>query len=196
MPNERILLGVIGRTHGVRGLVHVHSYTADPSDLTEYGVLSDESGRRFRLRWRGEGIAEVFEVIDRKRVPVATREAAVALVNTRLYIARDKLPAPAEEEFYQADLIGLEAFDAAGISIGKVVQVHDYGAGTFLEIGTRLMPFTKACVPVVDVAGGRIEVVIPVEIEVKPEDQAAHAVDADVAEAAEVAKLLMGAQQQ
>ena len=192
MPNERILLGVIGRPHGVRGLVHLHSYTADPADLTEYGVLSAESGRRFRLRWRGEGIAEIFEVIDRKRVAVTTREGAAALVNTRLYSAREKLPPPAEEEVYQADLIGLEAFDAAGISIGKVVQVHDYGAGTFLEIGTRLLPFTKACVPVVDIEGGRIEVVIPVEIEVKPEDQAANAIDADLAEAEEVSKLLMG----
>jgi len=190
VPNERILLGVIGRPHGVRGLVHLHSYTADPADLTEYGVLSTESGRRFRLRWRGEGIAEVFEVIDRKRVAVTSREGAAALVNTRLYISREKLPPAGEEEFYQADLLGLEAFDAAGISIGKVVQVHDYGAGTFLEIGMRMLPFTKACVPVVDVAGGRIEVVIPAEIEVKPEDQAATAIDPDLAEAAEVAKLL------
>jgi len=191
VPNERILLGVIGRPHGVRGLLHVHSYTADPADLTEYGVLVSEQGRRFRLRWRGEGIAEVFEVIDRKRVAVATREAAVALVNTRLYIPRDKLPPPAEEEFYQADLIGLEAFDAQGISLGKVVQVHDYGAGTFLEIGTRLLAFTKACVPVVDIAGGRIEVEFPIEIEVKPEAQAAAASDLD-AEAAEVAAQLSG----
>jgi 16S rRNA processing protein RimM len=188
VPSERILLGVIGRPHGVRGLVHVHSYTADPADLTEYGVLETAQGRRFRLRWRGEGIAEIFDIVDRKRVAIATREAAQALVNTRLYIPRDKLPPPGEEEFYQADLLGLEAFDAQGVNIGRVAQVHDYGAGTFLEIGTRLLPFTRACVPVVDIAGGRIEVVIPDEIEVKPQGEA----DDPDAEAVEAASRLAG----
>ena len=172
MPSSLILLGVIGRPHGVRGLSHVHSYTADPANLTEYGVLRAEDGRRFRLRWAGEGIAEIFEVIDRKRVKVSTREGAQSLVNTRLYIPRDKLPPTEEEEFYNADLLGLEAFTPEGLSLGRVQFVHDYGAGTFLEITNRLVPFTRACVPVVDIAGGRLEVVLPAEIEVKPEDQA------------------------
>ena len=179
MSQQNILLGVIGRPHGVRGLAHVHSYTADPADLTEYGVLHAEDGRRFRLKWYAGGIAEISEVIAGKRVKVTTREAANALVNTRLYIPRDKLPAPEEEEFYNSDLLGLEAFTADGQSLGRVQLVHDYGAGTFLEIGTRLLPFTRACVPVVDVAGGRIEVVLPVEIEVKPEEQKAAALAAE-----------------
>jgi 16S rRNA processing protein RimM len=172
VSQQNILLGVIGRPHGVRGLAHVHSYTADPADLTEYGVLRTEDGRRFRLRWYAGGIAEIFEVIAGKRVKIDTREAANALVNTRLYIPRDKLPAPEEEEFYNSDLLGLEAFTQDGKSLGRVQMVHDYGAGTFLEIGARLLPFTRACVPVVDIEGGRIEVVLPAEIEVTPEEQA------------------------
>jgi 16S rRNA processing protein RimM len=150
----------------------VHSYTADPADLVEYGALQTESGQRFRLRWYADGIAEISEVIDRKRVKVTTREAAQALVNTRLYIPRDKLPPTEEEEFYNADLLGLEAFTATGEALGRVQFVHDYGAGTFLEIGNRLLPFTRACVPVVDIAGGRIEVIVPHEIDVTPEEQA------------------------
>ena len=182
MPTQLILLGVIGRPHGVRGLAHVHSYTADPADLTEYGVLRAEDGRRFRLRWAGEGIAEIFEVIDRKRVKVTTREAVQALVNTKLYIPRDKLPPTEEEEFYNSDLLGLEAFAPDGTSLGRVQFVHDYGAGTFLDIGNRLVPFTRACVPVVDIEGGRIEVVLPIEIEVKPEEQAKAMAQQDAAE--------------
>ncbi len=161
-------MGVIGRPHGVRGLVHVHSYTADPAALVDYGVLDDDRGRRFRLRWKTEGVAEVFQVVEGKRVATTSREAAQALVNTRLYVPREKLPKPAEEEFYLADLMGLEAVDEAGKVLGRVDMVHDYGAGTSLEIGRIIVPFTRACVPVVDIAAGRIVVVLPPEVVVEP----------------------------
>ena len=164
MPQERILMGVIGRPHGVRGLVHVHSYTADPASLPSYGVLDDDRGRRFRLKWKSEGIAEIFQIIEGKRVPVTTREAAQALVNTRLTIPRTKLPPVEEDEFYLADLIGLEAIDGQGRALGRVTTVHDYGAGTSLEIGPLLVPFTKACVPVVDIEAGTVTVIPPAEI--------------------------------
>jgi 16S rRNA processing protein RimM len=172
LTDARILLGVIGRPHGVRGLVHVHSYTAEPSDLASYGVLDDDRGRRFRLRWKTEGVAEVFQIVQGKRVPLTTREAAQALVNTRLYVPRDKLPPPGEEEFYLADLMGLEAFDPEGRVLGRVDTVHDYGAGTSLEIGRIIVPFTKACVPTIDIAAGRITVVLPPEVVVEPAMQA------------------------
>lgn len=171
-------MGVIGRPHGVRGLVHVHSYTAEPSDLASYGVLDDDRGRRFRLKWKTAGVAEVFQIVEGKRVPLTTREAAQALVNTRLYIPREKLPPPGEEEFYLADLMGLEAIDSEGRVLGRVDTVHDYGAGTSLEIGRIILPFTKACVPVVDIGAGRITVVLPPEVVVEPE----MAVETEVAE--------------
>ena len=59
IARKKILLGVIGRPHGVRGLVHVHSHTENPADLTAYGDLSDAQGRHFIVRWRGEGVAEI-----------------------------------------------------------------------------------------------------------------------------------------
>lgn len=173
MSTERILMGVIGRPHGVRGLLHVQSYTADPADLASYGVLDDDNGRRFRLQWKTidaktGGVAEIFQVIEGKRVPLTSREGAQALVNTKLYIARAKLPKPPEDEFYLADLVGLEAVDANGKVLGRISVVHDYGAGTSLEIGALLIPFTKACVPVVDIAAGRVTVIPPAEIIVEP----------------------------
>jgi len=168
VPDSRILLGVIGRAHGVRGLVRVTSHTADPTDLTEYGPLSDDRGRRFTLRWRGEGIVEVAELVDGVAVRIADRTRAETLTNTRLYIDRAQLPPPEEEdEFYLADLIGLTAVDAGGVAVGQVVVVHDYGAGTSVEIERPdrpplIVPFTRACVPVIDVAGGRLVVIEPV----------------------------------
>ena len=156
MPDNPILLGVIGRAHGVRGLARVTSHTADPADLTGYGPLSDPSGRRFTLRWMGEGIAEIFEVTNGEPLRVADRTAAERLTNTKLFIERDRLPPPDPDEYYLADLIGLTAETGDGAPLGIVSAVHDYGAGASLEIacdpaGPLIIPFNAACVPEVSV---------------------------------------------
>ncbi len=165
MPDALILLGVVGRPHGVRGLVHVASYTADPLDLAAYGPLVDDGGRRWSLAWRGAGVAELRDADGRA---VTDRNAAERLVNTRLSIERNRLPPPDEDEFYLADLVGLAAVTADGAPLGPVAAVHDYGAGASLEIlaGGRplLVPFTHACVPKVDIAAARIVVVLPDEV--------------------------------
>jgi 16S rRNA processing protein RimM len=173
VPEDRVLMGVIGRPHGVRGLAHVRSYTAEPADLPGYGPFSDERGRRFSLRWVSEGVAAITEMVDGKKVPVANRDAAERLVNVRLYVDRAQLPAAGEEEFYLIDLVGLQAVGPDGAALGTVQAVHDYGAGTSLEIGSLLVPFTRACVPQVDIAGGRLVVVPPAEVSVAPDAEAA-----------------------
>ncbi len=168
-------MGVIGRPHGVRGLVHVQSFTADPEALAEYGVLEDERGRKFTLHWQSEGIARIAERIGGRDVPLADRTAAEALTNTRLYVPRAALPAAEEDEYYLTDLIGLRAENAAGEVLGHVAIVHDYGAGTSLEIALEragpalILPFTARAVPVVDVAGGRIVVDPPETTDGEPQ---------------------------
>ena len=161
-------MGVIGRPHGVRGLVRVHSYAE--GDLAEYGPLVDDSGRSWTLAWRGEGVAELRDAEGR---PVADRSAAEKLVNMRLFIDRDRLPAPGAEEFYLADLIGLSALDRGGAVLGRVAVVHDYGAGASIEIErdgapALIVPFTRACVPELDIAAGRMVVQPPEETEAAP----------------------------
>ena len=169
MRAASILLGVIGRPHGVRGLVHVTSYAVPPEAIAGYGPLADESGRRFVLRWRGEGVAELAEIVNGAEARVADRTGASRLTNTRLYIERDQLPATAEDEFYLADLVGLAAVDATGAPVGIVAAVHDYGAGASLEIaresGALVVPFTRTVVPVVDVAGGLLVVAPPLDVD-------------------------------
>lgn len=174
MPDSRIQLGVIGRAHGVRGLVKVTSHTADPADLTAYGPLSDAQGRLYVLRWKGDGVAEVSRVVNGQEVKVADRTEAEKLTNTRLFIDRAVFPPPDEDEFYVTDLIGLAAFDAEGRELGRVETVHDYGAGASLEIAGQggaplIVPFTSACVPSVDIAAGRITVSPPDEVIVQEE---------------------------
>ena len=167
MADDRILMGVVGRAHGVRGLVRVHSYTADPASLVAYAPLLDEQGGAWSLEWRGEGVA----ALRGPGGPVADRTAAERLVNMRLFVDRARLPEPDEDEFYLHDLVGLPAFGPDGAALGTVAQVHDYGAGASLEIGGErplIVPFTRASVPVVDLPARRVVVVPPSEVVGEP----------------------------
>ena len=168
MADGNILMGVVGRPHGIRGLVRVHSYTAEPADLPRYAPLTDERGRVWSVAWRGEGVAELRDAAGRV---VADRSEAEKLVNLRLFAPRDRLPPVGDaDEFYLADLIGLAAVDVAGAEMGRVLAVHDYGAGSSLEIATGqhsvFVPFTKQAVPSVDIGAGRVVVALPDEVEV------------------------------
>jgi 16S rRNA processing protein RimM len=161
----RILVGVFGAVHGIRGEVRLKSYTADPAAIGGYGPLYDEGGaRRFSidaLRPIGKDmfVARVKDVSD--------RNAAEALNGIELFAARDALPPPEEDEFYHADLIGLRVENEDGEILGSVVAVRNFGAGDILEIAppadatnkiTAMVAFTRALVPVVDVSAARIVV--------------------------------------
>jgi len=167
----RILLGVIGRPHGVKGLVRVQSFTAEPYAIADYGPLVDDSGRQFSLRVVIRGELPVCAIEG-----VADRDAAARLTGTRLYADRAQLP-PLEdaEEFYRADLIGLAAEDEGGRALGRIVAVEDYGAGPFLEVsgeaGVFAVPFTRAAVPTIDLARRRIVLAPPAEAVVLPDGE-------------------------
>jgi 16S rRNA processing protein RimM len=165
----RVLVGVIAAAHGVRGLVRVKSFTADPKNVASYGELSDELGRRrFRLILQGQAKEGVIAKIE----GVADRDAAEALKGTKLYVAREALPEiAANDEFYQADLVGLRVEARDGKPLGRVKAVLNFGAGDVLEIegeGASLMlPFTKRVVPLVDLPGGRLVADPPAEVEAR-----------------------------
>src|SRR5882672_8030462 len=165
----RVLVGVIAAAHGVRGLVRVKSFTADPKSVASYGELSDEWGqRRFRLILQGQAKEGVIAQID----GVTDRDAAKALKGTKLFVAREALPEiAADDEFYQADLVGLRVESRDGKTLGRVKAVLNFGAGDLLEIegeGVSLMlPFTKQVVPLVDLPGGRLVAEPPAEVEAR-----------------------------
>jgi 16S rRNA processing protein RimM len=167
--DERLCVGVIAGAHGVRGLVKIKSFTDDPANLTAYGPLTDASGaRRYQVAVTGRAKGVLLARIE----GVGDRDAARALSGARLYVARAALPEPEDEEYYHADLIGLAVEDRAGAPLGRVAAVQNFGAGDILEIerpdqGTLLVPFTKAAVPLVDPAGGRVVVEPPEETEAR-----------------------------
>jgi len=167
VPVRPILLGIVGAPHGVRGEVRVKSYTADPLDLRAYGPLWSAEGRRFDI----VSLRPAKEVVVVRFAGIDDRTAAEALNGVRLHVDRDRLPPPEDDDdFLQADLIGLAAETAAGEALGRVIAVHNFGAGDTLEVQpprgpSVYYPFTRAVVPTVDIAGGRLIVVPPEEVE-------------------------------
>jgi 16S rRNA processing protein RimM len=149
-----VRLGIIVGVRGIKGEVRIKSFTDDPVDIGAYGPLYDRTGdRRFDLKVTGTQKGVVLARVD----GVNDRTAAEALKKTELFIERDQLPAPEEDEFYHSDLEGLEAVTVSGETIGKVVGVFDFGAGPVVEIsGNVMVPFTRAAVPEVDIESGRL----------------------------------------
>ena len=170
---DRVLLATIGAAHGVRGEVRVKPFTADPLAIGEYKPLLAEDGRAFeieRLRPAGNVLVVKFRGVD-------DRTAAEALNGVALHAERAALPPTGEDEFYHADLIGLAAVTEAGDTLGTVAAVLNFGAGDILEIApargpSLLVPFTRAIVPDIDIAAGRIVIVMPAETEADSADKA------------------------
>ena len=157
--SDRVCVGAIAGAFGVRGEVRLKSFTTEPNDIVTYSPLWTEDGTRsFAVRLT----RPVTGGLGVRLSGVETREDAEALKGVTLWADRDKLPSLPDDEFYHADLIGLAVYDTGGGLIGKVRAVYDHGAGDILEIfgpgrkQTLLLPFTRAFVPTVDLAAGRI----------------------------------------
>src|ERR1700742_3043464 len=147
----KICIARIGAAHGVRGAVKLWTFTEDPLAVMQYGALATKDGARsFEVAHAREAKGHLVATLK----GVATREDAERLNGLELYIAREKLPATDDDEYYHADLIGLVAVNAANEPIGRVIAVHNFGAGDIIEIAppnaaTMLLPFTNAVVPTV-----------------------------------------------
>jgi 16S rRNA processing protein RimM len=167
MPAGQICVARIGAAHGVRGAVKLWTFTEDPLAVRAYGPLMTKDGaRQFEVTSAREAKGHLVATLK----GVATREEAERLNGVELYVARDKLPDTDEDEYYHADLIGLAAVSAANEPLGRVIAIHNFGAGDIIEIAppggsTMLLPFTNAVVPSVDIAGGRVVIELPSEIE-------------------------------
>lgn len=154
-----VCVGAVAGAYGVRGEVRLKSFCADPEAIGSYGPLWSEDGARSFTVTLGGAVAQGFAA---RLSGVKSREQAEALRGMRLFVARDALPGLPDDEFYHADLIGLQVFDTGGAPMGRVKAVLNHGASDLLELvtpgqkGAVLLPFTQAIVPTVDLAAGRI----------------------------------------
>ena len=162
MAQDVLLAAVIG-AQGLKGEVKAKLFTAAPDALPRYGVLHTRDGRKlkitaFRPSKEGEAVIAFEDVRDRNQ--------AEALKGTELFVDRAALPEADEDEFYHADLIGLEVRDSEGRILGKVSALHNFGASDVLEFvrpdgDTVHIAFTKETVPVLNIADGFIIVAVP-----------------------------------
>ncbi|UGY06580.1 ribosome maturation factor RimM [Bradyrhizobium quebecense] len=157
----------IGAAHGVRGAVRLWTFTEDPLAVKDYGPLMTKDGtRQFEVTHARE--AKDHLVVTLKGV--ASRDDAERLNGLELYVPRDRLPETDDGEYYHTDLIGLAAVTPSGQPLGKVIAIHNFGAGDIIEIAppqgaTMLLPFTNAVVPSVDLDGGRVVIDLPQEVD-------------------------------
>ncbi|MGX9424269.1 MULTISPECIES: ribosome maturation factor RimM [Bradyrhizobium] len=157
----------IGAAHGVRGAVKLWTFTEDPLAVKHYGPLTTKDGTR---QFEVAHVREAKDHLVATFKDVSTREEAERLNGLELYVPRERLPETDDDEYYHADLIGLAAVTTADQPLGKVVAIHNFGAGDIIEIAppqgaTMMLPFTNAVVPTVDLSGGRVIVELPEEIE-------------------------------
>ena len=157
-----ICIAAIAGAFGVKGEVKLKSFTEVLEDCVAYGPLLSEGGQAIltpaSVRLVKGGVAITCP-------EVTTREQAEALKSTKLYVPRENLPVPEEDEFYASDLVGLEVKSTDGKRIGKIIAVQDFGAGDLLEIKPKegasfYHPFTLAATPKVDIKAGRVVIKI------------------------------------
>lgn len=168
MPREPLIcVARIGAPHGVRGAVKLWTFTEDPLAVLDYGRTTTKDGARSfeiaSLRAAKDHLVATLKGID-------DRNAAARLNGVELYVSRDALPPVQSGEYYHADLIGLAAIDTAGAALGRVIAMHNFGAGDLIEIAppsgpTLLLPFTDAVVPIVDLTAGHVVIAPPLEID-------------------------------
>lgn len=156
---NRICVGAIMGAFGVKGEVRLKSFCADPAAIGDYSPLYSEDGKQsFEVKITGPIKGGFAARIKNVRF----KDQADALRGTALYVDRDVLPSLPDDEFYHADLIGLDVFDTGGALLGRITAIHDHGAGDLLEVSGKglktpaLLPFTKEAVPTVDLQAGRI----------------------------------------
>jgi 16S rRNA processing protein RimM len=165
--SRKLLMGRIGAAHGIKGEVRIQSFTEEPLALADYGPLSTN---RPGLTITIASARATANVLVARIEGVADRTAAEALNGIELYIDRDLLPPPEDEDdFYHIDLIGLQARLADGAVIGEVIAVPNFGAGDLIEIrnaqngDTYLYPFTRKVVPEIRIAEGYLLIEVPLD---------------------------------
>lgn len=163
-----VLVGQVGGAFGVRGEVRITAFTQDAMNLMDYQPLLKADGKPAitLLSARPDKAGIVAKVKE-----IATKEEADAMRGQKLFVPRDRLPEPDEDEFYLTDLVGLEARDGEDVVIGKVKSVQNFGASDMLEISPReggatwYLPFTRDCVPDLKIADGWLRAIKPTEVD-------------------------------
>lgn len=156
-----VVVAQFGAAHGIRGEIRLKTFTENPLAVRSYGPLKAKDGREFVIAAARPAAGTSHEMLVVRVEGVATRNQAEALTGLELSVPRENLPVAEDDEFYHADLVGLDAAMTDGTPAGTIVAVRNFGAGDLLEIApsrgaTILIPFTRAAVPEIDMTARRV----------------------------------------
>ena len=155
-----VIVGIIGRAHGIRGDVGIDLRTDEPERRFGPGTrLRIEGGERSltiaQTRDHSGRLLARFEECPDRTTAESLRGAVLVLD-----VAADERPVD-EEEYYDRQLTGLRVLDHTGNEVGSIAEVVHLPGQDLLEIrtpaGSRLVPFVKALVPTVDLATGTVQ---------------------------------------
>jgi 16S rRNA processing protein RimM len=131
---NKILIGKITSSHGIKGQVKILSLCQNPQDIQNYQPLFDKNDQELKIKITSKPqganknifIATISGVIDRNQ--------SEALHNDEIFVNKDQFQETQDDEFYCSDLIGMNVVDENKDKIGKVIDVVNYGAGDIVEI--------------------------------------------------------------
>ena len=155
MAEDRIALAAVAGAHGIKGEVRLKLFSDGAESLARHETLFVGGVQRRLLSVRDGGKTAVARFDG-----LGDRNSVEALRGALVEIDRAALPPLEEGEYYHADLIGLACVDGAGLRIGTIVGVENFGAGDLLEVereggGTSLIPFRPG---IADLVGDQVEV--------------------------------------
>ncbi len=165
MHDSLVPIAIITSVHGIKGAVKVKAYTEDPYSLKQYSPLyTKDCNNSYDINIlsvnKDNLIISIKDITD--------RNMAEKLKGVELYTKRSNLPKIEENEFYYADLVGLVVKSAKDDNIiGKILAIHNFGAGDILEIGlekqkdSQLLPFNDNTVPEINITKGYISIIFP-----------------------------------
>ncbi|HKO88377.1 MAG TPA: ribosome maturation factor RimM [Burkholderiales bacterium] len=157
MSEDFVVLGRVTGPYGVKGWIKIQPYTEDVERLCEYKAWWVGGQQKAVMEAAVHSASVIAQVAG-----VESREAAAALKGAEIAVPREALPEVSEDEFYWADLIGLEVVNEQEEVLGKVAGHMSNGAHDVMRVmdgeTERLLPFVDAVIRKVDMAARRIRV--------------------------------------
>lgn len=185
MPNEKVLVGKITSTHGIKGQVKIMSFCHNPADIENYQPVFDKNNRKLKIKITSKAQGKNFDIFIANIEGINSANEAITLRNTELFIERKQLLENEDsDEFYYVDLIGLAVVNEENNKIGKVVDVMNYGAGDILEIEftesflqktnekekIQMFSYREEVFPEINIEENFVKMIFPETIEIKEND--------------------------
>ena len=133
MSVEKIIIGKVNGFHGVKGFIKVFSETRPREGILQYPRFFIKSGGDWKILEVESGQKHSKHILL-KFVGYDSRDAVESLLGVELYIQREDMPEPAEDEVYWVDLYGLKVINQDGIELGIIDDIFETGANDVMAV--------------------------------------------------------------